>query len=307
MKRIPLSQYPLNIPPDALLWKPLSAAIDGILYLSHSDDINEISSLHYSHGTSVREPLMLQSEISSALLEAQERDRKRIAADLHDSIGQNLSVVKMTIETVLRELAERSGDERHQRALTMAHTRVRITIDELRRIALDLRPSMLEELGLLPTVEWCCREFTESNPGITLIRDIQVAENDIPPMIRCDLFRLIQEALHNVTKHASADSVEFVFHRDDNKLMLMIRDDGCGFNPWDKVDAGSGLYSMQARSERGGGNLQINSSLGKGTTIKVCFPLPEDIKANGKDNSGLAKRRTQADRRSPRERRNQKH
>jgi len=126
-------------------------------------------------------------------------------------------------------------------------------------------------------------------------------------MIRCDLFRLIQEALHNVTKHASADSVMLAIHRDDNKLVVMIRDDGCGFDPWDKLDAGSGLYSMQARSERCGGDLQISSGLGKGTTIKVCCPIPEDVKAEGRESTGLPMRRRQADRRSKRERRSQKH
>lgn len=307
MKRGPFSQHPFTGPPGALSWKPLSAAIDNILSLSQSDSENELSKLPHAHRSPVRDPLQFQTEISSALLEAQERDRKRIAADLHDSIGQNLSVVIMTIETVLRELAKQSGQEQQQRALSMALTRVRMTIDELRRIALDLRPSMLEEVGLLATLDWCFDEFTESNPGITLVRDIQVEENDIPPLLRCDLFRMVQEALHNVTKHANADKVVLALHRDKNKLVLTIRDDGCGFDPREKVDAGIGLYSMQARSERGGGTLHIDSALGKGTTIKVYYPLPEDIKTKGKADSGWPKRRKQVDRRHSRERRGRSH
>lgn len=297
MARVSSSQHPLTLSPHALPWKPLSAAIEHILHWSQSGDVSETSLLSHRQGAAESDPLLYQSEISRALLQAQERDRQRIAADLHDSIGQNLSVVKMTIETVLRDLAERSGQARQQRALTAALTRVRLTIDELRRIALDLRPSMLEELGLLATLDWCCREFAETNPGMNLTKEITLEEEDVPPAMRCDLYRVIQEALHNVTKHASAENVVLALHRVDSDLVLSISDDGCGFDPQEKSGAGIGLYSMQARSERGGGDIQIRSALGRGTSIKVCCPLPQDSQTAEKDNAELEKRRRLSERR----------
>jgi len=250
------------------------------------------------------DPMLYQSELSRALLAAQDRDRQRIAADLHDSIGQNLSAVKMTIETVLRDMVRPSRKERQQRALTAALSRLHITVDELRRIALDLRPSMLEELGLLLTLDWCCREFAENNPELSLVKLVELAEKDVPPSLHCDIYRVIQEALHNVTKHALADNVEIVLRRDASNLVLTISDDGCGFEPQGEGGAGLGLYSMQARSERGGGSIHIDSAIDAGTRIVCRWPLPQDSDVEARDGAVAAPLQVFSERRT-KERRSQ--
>ncbi|MFO7594361.1 MAG: sensor histidine kinase [Pseudomonadota bacterium] len=222
------------------------------------------------------ERLLHQTEISNALIEAQERDRLRIAGDLHDSIGQNLNVIKMTIEKVQKESEQSAGYESRKQALNSALSRLRATTDELRRIALGLRPSMLEDLGLLPTIDWCCREFAQSNPELSLVKHIGLKEKDIPPSLRCDIYRVLQEALHNISKHALADNVDITLKRDAEELVLNIADDGRGFEPKEDVNSGIGLYSMQARSERCGGTMTIHSAADAGTYIEFRWPLPTD-------------------------------
>lgn len=217
--------------------------------------------------------LLHQAEISNALLETLEHERRRIATDLHDSIGQKLSAVKMCIETVQRDMSRQISGERQQQALGRALAQLRTTADELRRIALGLRPSMLDDLGLLPTLEWCCREFAQTHPHLDLVRNVAVEEGEVPPVLRCDIYRVIQEALHNVTKHASASKVEISLFRDTESLVLRIEDDGCGFDLRAVTASGIGLYSMQARSERRGGRMWLHSAHEAGTRIVFHWPL----------------------------------
>jgi len=243
------------------------------------------------------ETLPHNSEITRALLQVQDRERQRIAADLHDSIGQNLSAVKMTIETVRKDLEKQGGLERQQRALAATLTRLRITIDELRRIALDLRPSMLEELGLLATLNWFVRDYNEINPDVKVAMYLALEETDIPQALRCDLFRVIQEALHNVSKHASAKNVELSLDQEDNRLVLRISDDGCGFHLRGERGRGAGIYNMLARSERGGCHMDIDTALGTGTRITLSCPLPVKKARGTVSGDPLSQRRGIADRR----------
>lgn len=245
------------------------------------------------------EKLLHQAEISRALLDAQERDRLRIASDLHDSIGQNLSVIKMTVESVENKLGEHAGHEREREALTTVLSRLRTTTEELRRIALGLRPSMLEELGLIPTIDWCCREFAETNPELTLVKHVGITEEDVPPSLRCDIYRVMQEAMHNISKHAKADNVELALERNATDLVLRISDDGCGFEAQGDYDAGIGLYSMQARSERYGGNMSIHSAAEAGTRIEFHWPLPskKDLDEGGESERRLYNERRVRERR----------
>lgn len=255
-------------------WKRLFAAIAQRLHWHRGCNSKDIINPDQANSCACNEQLVYQAEISRALLDAQERDRLRIAGDLHDSIGQNLSVIKMTIESVQSDLQGHAGYEREHQALTSALSRLRVTTDELRRIALGLRPSMLEELGLLPTIDWCCREFAETNSNLSLEKHVGVKEQDVPQSLRCDIYRVLQEAMHNISKHANAENVEITLERDTEGLILRIADDGCGFDLEGDYESGIGLYSMQARSERYGGNMSIHSAEGSGTLIEFRWPLP---------------------------------
>jgi signal transduction histidine kinase len=188
----------------------------------------------------------------------------RIANDLHDSIGQNLSAVKMSIDCARRAAGT---DDECQRILSGALSRLQLSIDELRRIALDLRPSMLNDLGLRATMEWCCREFDECNPGLRLETHFDIADEAVPDSLRNDIYRLLQESLHNIDKHAAAQHVEVLFRRENGLLLLSVRDDGCGFDMAGKGGVGMGLFSMQARIVRSGGRVNIYSKAGAGTHI----------------------------------------
>ena len=250
------------------LWARIFYAVTQRYYGAPPDTVPSHSENRY-----LCNELLHQAEISSALLDTLERERRRIATDLHDSIGQKLSAVKMCIETVQRDMPWQSGAEEQQQALVTALAQLRTTTDELRRIALGLRPSMLDDLGLLPTLEWCCREFSQTHPNLALVRNITVAEGEVPAALRCDIYRVIQEALHNVTKHASADKVELSLFRDEQSLVLCIEDDGRGFNPDAVPASGIGLFSMQARSERRGGRMWLHSADNAGTRIVIHWPV----------------------------------
>jgi signal transduction histidine kinase len=246
-------------------WKYLSDAIAQKLQWHRE----EAGAIHYAENPDQEisgiDDNFYRTTLCEVLLQAQEQDRLRIANDLHDSIGQNLSAVKMSIECARR--ATGTDDEEYQRILTGALSRLQLSIEELRRIALDLRPSMLNDLGLLATMEWCCREFDECNPGLRLEKHFDIADEAVPDSLRNDIYRLLQESLHNIDKHAAAQHVEVLFRRENELLLLSVRDDGCGFDMAGKGGVGMGLFSMQARIVRSGGRVNIYSEAGTGTHI----------------------------------------
>jgi PAS domain S-box-containing protein len=215
--------------------------------------------------------------LSNQLLSAEEKERKRIARELHDGIGQALSAIKFGVENVLREL------DGHKDALDLnpLETVIPITqkaIEEVRRIVKDLRPSILDDLGILATITWFCREFQNVYSRIRINKEIDITENEIPPPLKTIIYRLLQEALNNVAKHSQADQVYLSIHKQPNEIELLVKDNGRGFDLEKTIaltpsQRGFGLAGMRERTELSGGRFDIQSRIGKGTTIRVVWTL----------------------------------
>lgn len=212
---------------------------------------------------------------SALLVSIQEDERRRIALDLHDGLGQSLSLIKLSIEQSAKLLAEGSAMKASE-SLRQLTPRVEEALAELRRVSTELRPLMLDDLGLLPTLSWFFREFDAVCSGVVLEKTIDVAEYEVPVALHITLYRILQEAFHNIVKHAVADRVRVRLDRSGDALHLVIEDNGRGFDPatvkWEGQTRGLGLLSMKERASLSGGTYHLNSAPGKGTCIRVSWP-----------------------------------
>lgn len=230
--------------------------------------------------TALKESQKALRALSARLLVAEEKERRRIANELHDGIGQSLSAIKFSIENTLAQIHQGAVDAASQGLATMIEL-TRETIEETRRVVMDLRPSTLDDLGILPTIGWLCREFQSLHPSLRIEQDVAVEETDVPDTLKTPIYRILQEALNNIIKHSQAGKVRIALRKSDGKLEIEIEDNGQGFNLADTAPSlasktGFGLVSMRERTEMLGGVFFINSAEGAGTTIRVAWPLEED-------------------------------
>ncbi len=214
--------------------------------------------------------------LSAQLLTAQEVERKRIASELHDGISQSLSALKFCLENSLG-LFERYGIEKGMPVLRSLIPKMQQEIEEVRRISMGLRPSTLDDLGIVPTIAWFCREFRGIYHNIQLDTRIDIEEHQVPPRIKAVVYRIVQEGLNNVVKHAQANTVSIELRYATTMIELRISDNGHGFDLNDNTDQtgtgrGMGLSSMRERAENSGGSLSIASSRKSGTSITVSWP-----------------------------------
>jgi signal transduction histidine kinase len=154
-------------------------------------------------------------------------------------------------------------------------------MEEVRRMMADLRPSILDDLGILATIGWFCREYNKVYPEIQINRDITIAEEDVPDGLKIVIFRLIQEALHNVAKHSNARGAAVSLRKTPHLLELTIEDKGQGFGfnkIFQKRNPGEcfGLASMKERTELSGGVFSIKSEEGKGTSVKASWSISRE-------------------------------
>ena len=215
--------------------------------------------------------------LSNQLLSAEERERKRIAGDIHDSIGQVLSAIKFSVESSLYAIAEQSYTSA-QESLEKIIPLTQQSIEEVRRIIMDLRPSMLDDLGLIATISWFCREFESVYTNVTVEKDIDAQEDDIPPSLKIVIYRIMQEALNNAAKYSQNDSIKVYLTKSTGSLELAIEDQGIGFDiktVRSRISnrTGMGLSSMKERAQLSGGTFTIESSPETGTRIHVIWPL----------------------------------
>ena len=208
-------------------------------------------------------------------IKAQENERKLIAQNIHDSISGSLAAIKLAVEEKINPMGPIPAIEVSWLETIISY--LDETIKESRRISAQLRPSMLDDLGLLPTISWLCREFEQMHSNIQIERQLDIAEEEIPETVKVIVYRVLQEAMNNVAKHSGATEVLLRLAKTDNRIEFSVADNGCGFDLGQIFEesnalSGYGLSGMRDRTELGDGTFEISSEKGRGTTVHVSLP-----------------------------------
>ena len=218
--------------------------------------------------------------LSHQLITAQEAERTRIARELHDSVGQQLGAIKYSLERV--ELSQQHPEEASA-ILQRGIEALQDAMQELRDIAMDLRPAVLDDLGAASAVSWFCRQFAMSYPTFDVSERLSVVDADIPQRLGTTVFRSLQELLNNVAKHSQARSVVVTLARVPERLILEVIDDGVGIAAAGltaPAKSGRGIRNVRERAEMTGGQLSLlPCEQGSGTRARVEWRLvPGDFR-----------------------------
>lgn len=211
------------------------------------------------------------------LMIGQETERKRVAMELHDGLGQSLTLIKLMVEDSLLRV-RRGSIENAEELLGTTVLHIQEAIGDLRHICSELNPSLLEGRGLLAALVLLADRFHQSPASPVVTVDFRVAESDIPDRLKVDIFRIAQEGVHNAVKHAAATEIRLSVAPVEAGIMLTIADEGVGFdqlNPSDQHSSlsGLGLIGMQQRVESNGGHFSVCSSDGGGTLVSAIWEI----------------------------------
>jgi signal transduction histidine kinase len=242
-----------------------------------SDSFNQMITDLQLAAEARRERERLRVELVERVISAQEDERKRIARDLHDQTSQAL--VSLIVQLKLVESA-RTKAERAQ-SIADLREQLRATLNDVRRMAYDLRPGVLDDLGLAQSIQWFA-EQCRKNSGIQIHTQIDAACDRLPPHTATAIYRVAQEALSNVVKHSRAAHAWITLKNNAEGVELEIRDDGMGFeSPSGTAPLeGLGLFGMQERIQLLGGRFEVQSEAGKGTRIRARAPcLPKEMES----------------------------
>jgi PAS domain S-box-containing protein len=210
-------------------------------------------------------------ELSAAAHTAREQERRRVAQELHDELGQALTALKLDVAWMLGHLS--AGSPTLADKLDAMQGQLDATVAATRRISSDLRPLMLDDLGLIPAAEWLAQNFSERT-GIPCNLRIRPPDMELAEPHASALYRILQESLTNVARHAEANRVDIAIERIDGALKLTVRDDGRGFSTVEvRTQKTYGLLGLRERTVLLGGEANIASEPGRGTTIEVRIPL----------------------------------
>ena len=202
------------------------------------------------------------------VVEAQELERRRLARELHDETGQALTSILLGLKPLERSVAS----EETLAAVNSVRELVVSTLQDVRRLAVELRPTALDDFGLAPAVQRLADTFREQS-GLQVDVESQLGEGRLPSEVETALYRVVQEALTNVVKHAGAARVSILLSRKDGSVVAVVEDDGSGFDPGATREDALGLAGMRERAALLGGRLQIESAAGAGTTLVAEVPL----------------------------------
>jgi signal transduction histidine kinase len=240
----------------------LALAVGCLLYIFR---IERQNAERYREILSARQAL---EQLSARLVEAQETERRAISRELHDQVGQTLNALLVDTANLAKRID--AGDAISRRYLDNIRTFADSSVNSIRDIALLLRPSMLDDLGLIPALEWQAREVSRRS-GIK----VKVAAENVPdPLsddVRTCIYRVVQEALQNICRHSGAKSAAITVRYDGKSLLLSVEDDGRGFDP--ERTRGLGMLGMEERVRQLGGRFEIRSSPGKGAAIHIILPV----------------------------------
>lgn len=223
----------------------------------------------FNEVVSTREEL---KRLSAELVSAQENERRRISRELHDEVGQVLTAIMLGLGNLRSALKDGNSEEALQQ-LRMVEDMTERNASVVRNISLLLRPTMLDDLGLVPALKWYAREVSRTGPmAVDVMAEAFV--DDLPDPHRTCVFRIVQEAVRNAGRHSGAHQVRIYIREDGGALSVSVQDDGKGFDP--SQEAGLGILGMQERVTSLAGKLEVNSKPGKGTIVTFSLPLPPD-------------------------------
>ena len=249
-----------------LLAISLSAALvlslSSALYLLHLEQQGQQRYQELARSRSELEAL------SARLVDAQETERRSISRELHDEVGQSLGA--LLVEVGRLEATIPTGATQIQDHVDTIKSVAETTVETVRNIALLLRPSMLDDLGLIAALEWQGREVSRRSDTEVEIQSVGVSET-IPDEYKICIYRLVQEALNNAARHSAAKNAKVTVEQKMNKILVTVSDDGRGFDP--QRVRGLGILGMEERVKRLGGKLTLDSKPGSGTTLRAEFPL----------------------------------
>lgn len=205
--------------------------------------------------------------IAAQIAEAQEDERRRVAAELHDEVGQGLTALLLQLHSLVLDAPVQLNAR-----LMEAHELARKTLDEVRRIARQLPPAVLDDLGLAYALVHLCDVMRRST-DLSLVPDVDEEAPRLEPPVELALYRIAQEALTNVARHAEAAEAAVVFRVQDGRALLQVTDDGIGVDPL-MAESGGGLAGMRYRAASIGASLEVRSVPQGGTVITVVTGEP---------------------------------
>jgi signal transduction histidine kinase len=221
----------------------------------------------YDEGVRTRQELQ---ELSARLVSAQEEERRAISRELHDEVGQSLSALLMEAGNAAAHAPAAPDMAQFRRHVDSIKKLAEASVGVIRNMTLLLRPSMLDDFGLLPALEWQAREVSKRT-GLRVQVSADDAAGELPDELRTCIYRVVQEALHNCARHAQARSVKVVVDQEPRRIVLTVEDDGRGFDAG-RV-RGLGLVGMEERVNHLGGAFAVKSTPGSGTRVEVELPL----------------------------------
>jgi len=224
----------------------------------------------YQEGVRARQEL---KELSARLLSAQEEERRAISRELHDEVGQSLSALLMEAGNAAASVPSDSGQGNAaeiRRHVDSIKKLAEASVNVIRNMTLLLRPSMLDDFGLVPALEWQAREVSKRT-GLRVQVSAEETADELSDDYKTCIYRVVQEALHNCARHAQARSVKVVVKQEPHKLLLSVEDDGRGFDA--RRVRGLGLVGMAERVNHLGGAFEIKSLPGAGTKVAVQLPI----------------------------------
>jgi signal transduction histidine kinase len=217
--------------------------------------------------TAVKQAEEQLRNLSRRLVSLQEDERRKIARELHDEIGQNLTALKMLLDKASPAAVEGNASE-----LREARETLRELMNRVRNLSLELRPAMLDDLGLLPTLQWHFKRYTSQTRVEVDFRHTGL-RRDLSPEVTSTAYRIVQEALTNVARHARVTQVMVSIRIEGDALLLEVEDHGEGFDRGKVPSTCVGLSGMRERALSLGGNLLVKSAPGEGTSLRAELPL----------------------------------
>jgi signal transduction histidine kinase len=249
----------------------------GVLFKEKESELSVSEEKNVEHCENLRDMNRHLKMLSTRLIMAQEQERNRISSDLHDGVGQHLSLSKYCLEQAIEEAGLRPDKSGLDDALKRTLRHLESSVQEVRRISRNLKPSMLEEFGLVATLELLVHEFIDAHSTISATIDIRSADSKVPTEKAVAVMRILQEATNNVSRHAAATAVVFDIAIERDTISMEISDNGVGFEPATRDFSATnrtryGINNMIDRARSSGGIFEISSKPDEGTTIRVNWP-----------------------------------